>query len=236
MGWFTIIRPKPVNTNEILKGFENKREALVTVNQEKFGDTVVSECFELNARSGNDTINVHINRDGSSDICVNGEMFYLSKEQTNKLTVNGGDGNDVITITGQADGEQPNIKIVGGIGNDLLIAGNAGSTMDGGEGNDILIGGNGNDKLSGGAGNDWILGGRGDDSIYGGAGNDWLMGSAGKDRIVGGTGDDTIIKDRFDRFERVGGGLINRLLDGNDKIIEDNRGDSARRYPSVEKN
>ena len=80
------------------------------------------------------------------------------------ISINGGDGNDTITIAaipakgGQFffDGEVGNDKITGNLGNNVL---------SGGAGNDNLNGGGGHDTLTGGAGNDTITGGAGNDKI-----------------------------------------------------------------------
>ena len=47
--------------------------------------------------------------------------------------------------------------LVGGTGNDVFTAANAGSTLRGGAGNDTLTGGSGDDVLQGGAGNDTFI-------------------------------------------------------------------------------
>ena len=66
------------------------------------------------------------------------------------LTLNGGNGNDIITGTNYSD------KIYGGNGDDIIF---------GGTGNDTIYGGNGNDTITGGAGNDTIVGGAGNNTL-----------------------------------------------------------------------
>lgn len=75
-------------------------------------------------------------------------------------------------------------------GNDLLISGTAGGTMDGGDGVDTLTGGQGAETLWGGAGDDSLDGAAGNDVLDGGAGNDTLWGGAGLDVLLGGDGAD----------------------------------------------
>lgn len=53
---------------------------------------------------------------------------------------------------------------IGGAGNDVLAASDAGNTLDGGAGNDTLIGGTGDDVLIGGTGSDVLFGGAGTDT------------------------------------------------------------------------
>ncbi|WBV44615.1 Ig-like domain-containing protein [Pseudoroseomonas cervicalis] len=56
-----------------------------------------------------------------------------------------------------------------------------------------LVGGDGNDTLTGGAGHDTLIGGAGNDILVGGAGNDILVGGAGKDVMTGGSGADRFV-------------------------------------------
>ncbi len=71
---------------------------------------------------------------------------------------------------------------VGGMGNDILIAGTKLGAM--------LEGGAGNDTLTGGAGDDWLNGGSGADSLTGGAGDDTLLIDAADTYYNGGDGFD----------------------------------------------
>ena len=111
------------------------------------------------------------------------------------------------------------VKSVGGGDTLVLVAGNAGETIDasnitadplnvgdlevtGGNGNDVITGsaemvnvvnaGSGADTVTGGGGNDTLNGGGGDDTLNGGNGNDTLNGNADADTINGGEGTDTI--------------------------------------------
>ena len=84
------------------------------------------------------------------------------------VTLNGGNGNDVLTIASPA--------------------GQTGNTIDGGAGNDAITGGLGDDEFDGGAGDDTFVGGGGTDRVGGGAGA-----SIGDAILVTGTsGNDTI--------------------------------------------
>ncbi|MEJ2610086.1 MAG: calcium-binding protein [Candidatus Thiodiazotropha sp.] len=149
----------------------------------------------LDARGGNDKINVHQNIDGSVTVRINDkETHQFTAEEARCLEIKGGDGNDSITMTGQQLYGMPNnITISGGKGNDKIYGGAGNQTLSGGEGNDIITGGAGNDRIFGGAGNDRIFGGSGGDYINGGAGNDSLYGQAGNDTIVGGGGYDYLV-------------------------------------------
>ena len=122
------------------------------------------------------------------------------------LTVNAGNGNDVINFK---KSKYKNNKLNGGNGNDAVYGGTNIDIIHGNAGKDKLYGYNGNDKIYGDAGNDSIWGGKGNDYIDGGADKDKLYGEAGNDIIKGGKGNDTL-----------DGG------DGNDKLYGDAGNDS----------
>jgi Ca2+-binding RTX toxin-like protein len=65
------------------------------------------------------------------------------------------------------------LRVFGNTGDDQIIAGSGGNTIDGGDGDDHLTSGSGADKLFGGAGNDTLNGGEGAaDTLHGGDGSD----------------------------------------------------------------
>ena len=92
---------------------------------------------------------------------------------TRTVVVNGGDGNDSITVLAK------NTEL-------------ASSGLNGGGGDDVLTGPDSNDALDGGDGNDRLVAGKGDDSMRGGAGNDTLVWNQGdgSDRADGEAGND----------------------------------------------
>jgi Ca2+-binding RTX toxin-like protein len=98
---------------------------------------------------------------------VAGNTLSLAGNLANFYTVNGNNGNDVIT------------------GGDRH---NGGDTLRGNGGNDTIIGGNGNDSIVGGAGIDNVNGGIGDDTFR----DDTLANYVAGDRFTGGTGYDRI--------------------------------------------
>lgn len=127
-----------------------------------------------------------------------------------KLTINGGSGNDLITLlpslnTTGANSFLGTISVLGNGGNDFIDA--RGVTkfsvlLDGDDGNDTLLGGAKNDTLCGdagadsvfgSAGNDTLIGGDSNDTLQGGSGNDVLLGQAGDDKLDGGAGNDTLL-------------------------------------------
>jgi Ca2+-binding RTX toxin-like protein len=89
------------------------------------------------------------------------------------IDINGGDGNDSITVLAKSS-EVAGVKLNGDGGDDVLTGADSGDSLNGGDGNDRLIGGKGGDDMHGGAGNDTLVWNNGDgtDFIDGDAGND----------------------------------------------------------------
>ena len=97
---------------------------------------------------------------------------YFDASTITDIQVRTRGGNDVVVTT-------PNVTqtmtIDGGDGNDLLTGGGGRNVIFGGNGNDVLYGAGGDDLLFGGAGNDDLYGGDGNDMLVGGDGNDFSM-------------------------------------------------------------
>jgi Ca2+-binding RTX toxin-like protein len=89
------------------------------------------------------------------------------------VVVNGGDGNDSLTVLAK-NSEIVTAALNGGSGDDVLTGSDTGDSLEGNDGNDRLVGAKGGDAMSGGAGNDTLVWNNGDgsDTIDGGAGND----------------------------------------------------------------
>lgn len=119
------------------------------------GDRIV-----VNGLEGNDTIVAHTS--------VMSAAVVPGSTGDALVTLNGGSGNDVLTV------ESP--------------AGQTGNVINGNEGDDAITGGLGDDQFDGGAGDDTFVGGGGTDRVGGGAGA-----SIGDTILVAGTsGADTI--------------------------------------------
>ena len=116
------------------------------------------------------------------------------------LTVEGGAGDDVITVMAAggrivatlgtqsgtfAAADVRHVELFGRGGNDSITvgAGVPAALLDGGDGGDALTGGDGNDTLRGGAGQDALNGDGGDDLLDGGAGDDRIDGGPGADML-----------------------------------------------------
>jgi Ca2+-binding RTX toxin-like protein len=89
------------------------------------------------------------------------------------VIVNGGEGNDAITVLAK-NTELASSGLNGDGGDDVLSGPDSNDTLTGGEGNDRLVAGRGDDAMNGGAGNDTLVWNQGDgsDRVNGDAGND----------------------------------------------------------------
>jgi Ca2+-binding RTX toxin-like protein/chemotaxis regulatin CheY-phosphate phosphatase CheZ len=128
----------------------------------------------------------------------------------NGAVVNGGDGNDHITV-GASFGAMAGDTLIGGWGDDTLQAGMHDSVLYGDDLNDLA---SGNDRLIGGQGNDALYGGRGNDTLSGGAGIDTLNGGSSNDTYLFNLGDgmDSIVdSDGYDQIIFGGGILANNV-------------------------
>ncbi|MCK0168921.1 hypothetical protein MWU52_15305 [Jannaschia sp. S6380] len=149
-----------------------------------------------------------------------------------RVEVLGGSGDDaLIAPTGAS-------RINGAAGDDTLWGREDDNLLIGGDGADIVHGEDGRDTLFGSDGRDATYGGDGDDRLYGGSQADRLGGGTGSDRIDGGGGSDRInggdghdwIAGRDGR-ERVWGGEGNDVIlghDGSDRLSGEGGHDEIR--------
>jgi Ca2+-binding RTX toxin-like protein len=117
------------------------------------GDGSVDSVI-IKGTTDEDVITVSGDAAGVSAIGLAARVNITGAETTDKLTVDGLAGDDVI------DASNLSANAIG---------------ADGGEGDDLLLGGTGNDTLIGGAGDDVLNGGAGQDVLDGGAGDNVLI-------------------------------------------------------------
>lgn len=165
--------------------------------------------LQVMGTDGDDTIAVIV-LPGSLAAYVNDSdfVFDVSDYATELLsvTVEGGDGDDVIRVYDPYALSPVGVTLLGGAGNDHLM----GTRL-----NDVLHGGDGNDVLEGYAGNDELYGNRGDDQLFGGEGDDLVIGGHGKDLLSGGGGTDF-----FDKRDKNRSQILD--LDDDDVIMRPN--------------
>jgi Ca2+-binding RTX toxin-like protein len=140
----------------------------------------------VNATNGDDVIFVAGDASGVASIGLAAQVNITGAEAANdRLTLNMLAGDDVVDASGLA-ATAIQLTVNGGDGSDVLIGGDGNDTLIGGAGDDVLIGGPGLDILDGADGDDIEiqLVGSGDTvSSASRAGKDWLKSHV---RIVGG--------------------------------------------------
>jgi Ca2+-binding RTX toxin-like protein len=171
------------------------------------GETDVPNQITVGYAPDGTTVQVDLNGDVQSFTGVQRVLLLggladdqLAIDQTNApfdlpAVIKGFWGDDTIT------GGDENDFLYGGVGADVIDAGNGRNFVDGGFGDDQITGGDGRDFVWGGPGHDLInTGGAGDvvhaglgnDTVNGGDGNDWIAGNEGNDQLNGEAGDDKI--------------------------------------------
>jgi Ca2+-binding RTX toxin-like protein len=158
---------------------------------------------------------------------INGH--YVTGVERIKVSVHGGQGNDVITIGDNYvansltvftyDGDD---KVYGGGLSDYLYGGAGADGLYGNNGHDVLYGGDGVDKLFGGEGSDYLYGGNDADTAYGASGSDHIGGGDGADKLYGGADSDQLYGE--DGADKLFGGADNDTLYGGtgaDKLYGD---------------
>ncbi len=127
---------------------------------------------------------------------------------SNSVTVNGGSGDDQVTLNGSGDvGQFTSGQVFAGAGNDTVIYNNlVFSGINGNDGNDTILAGSGagstGSSINGNSGSDFIFiqGSLGNTGVYGGQDDDTLQVITGANFVLdsvinGNKGNDTIIVD-----------------------------------------
>jgi Ca2+-binding RTX toxin-like protein len=113
-----------------------------------------------------------LNSGSDWDSATDGDQT-VPADGTRTVIVNGGGGNDSITVVAKAT-ELASSGLNGDGGDDVVSGPDSNDTLTGGDGNDRLVAGKGDDVMQGGAGNDTLVWNQGDgsDQADGQAGND----------------------------------------------------------------
>jgi hypothetical protein len=145
--------------------------------------------------------------------------ILVTGDNTDNVLI-GGLGNDTILALGGND------TIEAWDGDDSINAGSGNDSVYALEGNDSVLAGAGNDMVYAAGGADYISGFTGNDTLYGGSDNDILRGGSGNDSLQGDEGDDKLEGNEDD--DTLTGGYGNdRLLggDGYDRLFGDSGND-----------
>lgn len=157
--------------------------------------------------AANDDIDIYADDSGvivvtdlGQNVPVSGGVPTLAN--TVQIRVSAGSGDDRVVVDPSvvlANKVGAAVSLVGGAGNDTLVASLGGVSVPGAaalygqDGDDSLVGGGGADSLFGGVGDDTLSGGAGKDFLFGQDGNDLLIGGGDGDFLYGGSGMDTLI-------------------------------------------
>ena len=95
-------------------------------------------------------------------ITVNGQATTLVADRNANIVVNAGDGADTVNASALAAADYSTLTINGGDGDDLLTGGSGDDDLHGDDGDDRVIGFRGSDAHDGGAGNDVLVWNNGD--------------------------------------------------------------------------
>jgi RTX calcium-binding nonapeptide repeat (4 copies) len=97
-------------------------------------------------------------------ITVNRQATTLAADDNAKIIVNAGDGADTVDASALGTADYSALTVNGGNGDDLLTGGSDNDHLLGDGGNDRVIGFRGNDDLEGGDGNDVLVWNNGDNT------------------------------------------------------------------------
>ncbi|WP_428937476.1 hypothetical protein [Fontivita pretiosa] len=175
----------------IVAGDANLVQALARYGDAPAASPVTVANGEMSVTASNDGDTILITSSGGQFSVVIDNTTYGPFASINNIEVSGGSASDVITVL--LSGNTPvNITVLGGAGNDVILAANGASAANAG-GYSFVDGGAGNDLIGTGWGNDVIIGGDGNDSVVGGGGRDLIIGGLGSDLLVGNIDEDIII-------------------------------------------
>ena len=132
---------------------------------------VVGNNLTVTSDAAADTVTLSVT---GGFIAVNGTATTLAADKNAEIVVNAGGGNDTVDASALAVTNYNTLTINGGEGDDLLTGGAGNDEVNGDSGEDRVVGFKGNDQLKGGEGNDVLVWNNGDatDRDEGGAGTD----------------------------------------------------------------
>jgi Ca2+-binding RTX toxin-like protein len=132
---------------------------------------VVGNNLTVTSDAGGDTVTLSV---AGGFIAVNGTATTLAADKNAEIVVSAGGGADTVDASALAVTNYNTLTINGGEGDDLLTGGAGNDEVNGDSGEDRVVGFKGNDQLHGGEGNDVLVWNNGDatDRDEGGAGTD----------------------------------------------------------------
>lgn len=194
---------------------------------------------EVHSGDGNDAVLAAATPDGDDVYDLGGGFDQVSYARRGEPITSDG-------VSAGGAGEHDQLigvdALIGGSGNDTLVASETTTTLDGGPGDDTLTGGEEADTLYGGLGDDTLSGNGGDDTLYGGNGDDMMSGGGGIDEIKEDAQEDeadhlwvspalATPSDGADFADGGAGGDLIELGPGDDRAIGGTGGDLIRGGP-----
>ncbi len=187
-------------------------------------EEITVNALNVSANDGNGVPNGGLT--GGDTVAVFGD-FTTTSLNFSTITVNGGQGNDTVDITGLTSSHR--VVLNSGGGTDAIVGGtrpqdvvNVNDTIMGTAGNDRMNGGIGSDRVWGRDGNDYFKATLrdGDDSYHGGAGTDTydasgLANGVAVNLLKGRASSGGIGSDELSSIENAAGGSGNNSLTGN---------------------
>jgi Ca2+-binding RTX toxin-like protein len=169
--------------------------------------------------AGADTVVFQSTNDFGINVTLNGVLHSYGELEVRSVSVLGGGGNDYIDARAMTNlppvsGTDHPVTIDGGDGNDVIVGHQGRDRITGGNDDDRIHGWTGDDWVSGNAQKDRVIGGAGHDIIHGNGGRDFLVGEDGNDSMSGGDQPDTLLGMAGDD-SMIGAGGHDRL-DGGD--------------------
>jgi Ca2+-binding RTX toxin-like protein len=138
-----------------------------------------ADTITARATSGDDVAIVVGDASGVSVLGLAAQINVTGGESANdRIVISGLAGDDVIEASGVSAGSVQ-LTLDGGDGNDVLVGGDGNDVLMGGAGDDVLIGGPGDDVLDGGDGDDVLIGAPGNDVEV----NGFVAGAGTQDRV-----------------------------------------------------
>lgn len=177
--------------------------------------------------TGDDNVGVTQRDDGMLDVSVNGESYEVRLTQGQELTLRTGAGNDTIQV---ASNVKVNVVVDGGDGNnDITVEGDGDNRISSGDGDDTInVTGSGRNDIHTTGGTNEIRGGSGENVIYGGNGSDTIHAGSGTNYIEAGRGDDVIHgRGAFDILSAGGGDDIVHVGEGRSTVYAGEGGDTV---------
>jgi Ca2+-binding RTX toxin-like protein len=159
----------------------------------RFGEGITQEMLSAKA-DGSDML---LSISGTSDT-IRLKNYADAAKRIEKIELHDGTSVRIVEIQGATEGDDYLVYGDEGVsvdalgGDDTVTTGSGADTVIGGSGEDTITTNAGDDTVDAGEGADVIYAGSGNDTVEGGSGDDLIDAGSGEDLLSGGAGDDTL--------------------------------------------